>query len=190
MEIRLQKTMIVQAHSRCRWIRIPILLGLLFFSPSATQALDEQAEEDSLFETTTELPSWLQTPDGYVYSSASKPDPFRPFIRPAPPEEIFRPHALQRPLTPLELVEAAQLRVVGIVRHGQHQEDALAMVEMPDGKGYILRSGVAVGRHGGVVHRISAHEVVILEQGLDITGREQSREVILKLHPSQGVAHE
>lgn len=186
--------MIVQAHSRFRWIRIHILLGLLFLFPSATQALneqaDEQAKEESFLETTTELPSWLQTPDGYVYSPANKPDPFRPFIRQAPVEEIFRPHAPQRPLTPLELVEASQLKVVGIIRQGQHQEGALAMVEMPDGKGYILRAGVAVGRHGGVVHRIAAHEVVILEQGLDITGREQSREVVLKLHPSQGETHE
>lgn len=179
--------MIVQNAARYRMM-IAILLGMLFVLPPVAQALAEQADQESFLGTTTDLPSWLQTPDGYVYRSEDKPDPFRPFIRQAPPEEDFRPMALQRPLTPLERIEAAQLRVVGIIHQGRHREDALAMVEMPDGKGYVLRPGVAVGRYGGIVERITANEVVILEQGRDITGREQSREIILKLQPSQGEA--
>ncbi len=140
--------------------------------------------------TSLELPDWLRTPDGYVFQPQGKPDPFRPFVRPAPPvEETFRPQLPTRALTPLERIEATQLRIVGIVWSADRPEQALAMVEMPDGKGYILRPGVGVGRYGGKVRQITANEVIIEEQGQDIAGREQVREVILKLHPSEGNGH-
>lgn len=149
----------------------------------------EQVEEPLMMGTSLELPDWLRTPDGYVFRSDGKPDPFRPFIRPAPTEEAFLPQAQQRALTPLERVDATQLRVIGIVWSMDRPELAYAMVEMPDGKAYVLRPGVAVGRYGGSVQRITGTEVIIVEYGLDIVGREQTREVILKLYPSEGSSH-
>ncbi|SMP42936.1 Tfp pilus assembly protein PilP [Desulfonatronum zhilinae] len=150
---------------------------------------DDNGVEELFMGTTLELPDWLRTPDGYVFRPEGKPDPFRPFVRPAPPEESFRAQAPARALTPLERVEATQLRVIGIVWAVDRPDQALAMVEMPDGKGFVLRPGVGVGRYGGKVRRITANEVIIEEHGLDIAGREQVREVILKLHPSEGDDH-
>ncbi|GAB6059168.1 pilus assembly protein PilP [Desulfonatronum parangueonense] len=146
--------------------------------------------EAGLMGTALELPPWLRTPDGYWYRPDGKPDPFRPFVRPTPPEETFRPQIPQRALTPLERVEATQLRVVGILWDELFPERGLAMVEMPDGKGYVLRQGMSVGRYGGAVQQITEGEVVIVEQGRDIAGREQSREVILRLNPSRGDGHD
>ncbi len=145
--------------------------------------------EELFMGTSLELPDWLRTPDGYAFRPEGKPDPFRPFVRPAPPEEPFRAQVPTRALTPLERVEASQLRVIGIVWAVDRPDQALAMVEMPDGKGFVLRPGVGVGRYGGKVRRITANEVIIEEHGLDIAGREQVREVILKLHPSEGDGH-
>ncbi|HDQ40343.1 MAG TPA: hypothetical protein ENN39_04855 [Desulfonatronum sp.] len=182
--------MIVRIAAFCRWLTFTLLAWAVFFFSDPARVLSEQAGEESFLGTATELPVWLQTPDGYVYRPKDKPDPFRPFIRQVPEEETFRPLAPQRPLTPLERVEVSQLKVVGIMRQGRHHKSALAMVEMPDGKGYVLRPGVTVGRYGGVVDRITTNEVVVLEQGHDITGREQTREIVLKLQPSQGEARD
>lgn len=175
-------------------LRCVVLVLALFFqfaSPCTAWAAEgmDNGDEELFMGTSMELPDWLRTPDGYVFLPEGKPDPFRPFIRPAPPEEPFRPQAPTRALTPLERVEATQLRVVGIVWSVDRPDQALAMVEMPDGKGYVLRPGVGVGRYGGKVQRITASEVIIEEHGLDIAGREQVREVILKLHPTEGDAH-
>ncbi len=189
--------MIVQPSSICKPVAALCLLLLVVFG-TAGHAQDAEgdasAEEDvldveGLLGTSDELPAWLKTPDGYVYKPAGKPDPFRPFIRQAPPEEAFRPVTPQRSLTPLERIEVGQLRVVGIVSRAGSQS-VLAMVEMPDGKGYVLRPGVSVGRYGGVVRRITATEVIIQEQGRDITGKEQTRDIVLKIHPTQGDANE
>jgi Tfp pilus assembly protein PilP len=172
-----------------------LLLGLLLFSllvsPHDGWTIEDEdnGAEELFMGTSLELPDWLQTPDGYVFRPEGKPDPFRPFVRPAPPEESFRAQVPTRALTPLERVEATQLRVIGIVWAVDRPDQALAMVEMPDGKGFVLRPGVGVGRYGGKVLRITANEVIIEEHGLDIAGREQVREVILKLHPSEGDGH-
>ncbi len=168
-----------------------LLLFSQFLSPRTAWTVEEEdnGTEELFMGTSLELPDWLRTPDGYVFLPEGKPDPFRPFIRPAPPEEPFRPQAPTRALTPLERIEATQLRVVGIVWARDRPDQALAMVEMPDGKGFVLRPGVGVGRYGGKVRRITATEVIIEEHGLDIAGREQIREVILKLHPTEGESH-
>lgn len=173
-----------------RWILVLCCLGALLCANPA-QAAEDAAPEDLLQGTATELPSWLQAPDGYVYSSTNKPDPFRPFVRPVPSaaEGGFQPLVPSRPLTPLEQVEASQLRLVGILWTREHPKTVVAMVELPDGKGYLLRPGVAVGRNGGVVESITAREVIIEEQGLDYAGKPVTRKVILKLHPSQGDEH-
>ncbi|PTN37004.1 pilus assembly protein PilP [Desulfonatronum sp. SC1] len=197
-----------QAGARRRFPRN--LMGLLLFSaglfPSFFLALmlffqlvsprtgwsvegEDNGVKELFMGTSLELPDWLRTPDGYVFRPVGKPDPFRPFVRPAPPEEAFRAQVPARELTPLERVEATQLRVIGIVWAMDRPDQALAMVEMPDGKGFVLRPGVGVGRYGGKVRRITANEVIIEEYGLDIAGREQVREVILKLHPSEGDDH-
>lgn len=146
----------------------------------------QDGEDTVRHEASLMLPDWLQPPDGYMYQPEDKPDPFQPFVQPVEPEQTFQPRALERPLTPLERVEATQLRVVGIVSSPGQARGALAMVELPDGKGYILRPGVGVGRYGGTVQIITPREVIIEEQGLDVAGREQTREIVLKLHPSQG----
>lgn len=168
-----------------------LMLIFQLVSPRTGWTVEEEDNgvEELFMGTSLELPDWLRTPDGYVFRPEGKPDPFRPFVRPAPPEELFRTQVPTRALTPLERVEASQLRVIGIVWAADRPDQALAMVEMPDGKGFVLRPGVGVGRYGGKVRRITANEVIIEEHGLDIAGREQVREVILKLHPSEGDGH-
>lgn len=185
--------MIVQtSHMLGRAAALSLLLLILFCAAGRAQDAEGNAsagedvpEVESLLGTSDELPPWLRTPDGYVYRPADKPDPFRPFVRQAPSEEAFRPVTPQRPLTPLERVEVSQLRVVGIVSH-VGSRDSLAMVEMPDGKGYVLRPGVSVGRYGGVVRSITANEVIIQERGHDIIGKEKTRDIVLKMHSTQG----
>lgn len=166
-----------------------ILLFVTMLCSTPAVCMEQPDGDEILLGTASELPSWLQTPDGYVYRPAGKPDPFRPFVRPAPPASVdrgFEPDIPRRPLTPLEQVEVNQLRTVGILWRAEDPGAAIAMVEMPDGKAYVLRPGVMVGRNGGAVQRITDNKIIIEETGRDYTGKPVTRTIVLELHPSPG----
>jgi type IV pilus assembly protein PilP len=127
-------------------------------------------------------PGWIDPPS-YRYDAAGKDDPFVPFIQ---QQESTVQSTPDRPLTPLERVEVTQLRVVGILWHPENPDESLAMVELPDGKGFVLKKGVHVGRNNGQVVDITENRIVVKEEYTDIFGKSQVREVPLKLHVKSG----
>ncbi|NCC25565.1 MAG: hypothetical protein EOM25_10280 [Deltaproteobacteria bacterium] len=131
-------------------------------------------------------PDWIDPP-AYRYSATGKEDPFVPFLRQQ--EEVAVTRDPGRPLTPLEQVEVTQLRVVGIMWRPDDAAESVAMVELPDGKGFVLRQGLKVGRNGGEVTSISQEAVVVREEYVDIFGKPQVREVPLKLRAQTGGGH-
>ncbi|MCF8104917.1 MAG: pilus assembly protein PilP [Desulfohalobiaceae bacterium] len=135
-------------------------------------------------ETDQEKPGWIQPPE-FIYSPKGKPDPFHPAVQSQPDEdqENQRP---QRQLSPLERIEPSRLELVGILSHGKSFAQSRALVELPNGKGYILTLGMAVGRHQGRVTAITADTVVIQETKTDIFGEKENKDTVLKLHKKPG----
>lgn len=125
---------------------------------------------------TSELPAWI-FPAYSPYVSKDKIDPFVSFIKAqeAVPGIVKKE---RKPQTPLESVDINQLKLIGIL----HQSSvALAMVEMPDGKGYLIRPGTRVGLYDGVVTAIENERLVIEEEYVDVFGEAKKRTAYLRL---------
>jgi type IV pilus assembly protein PilP len=157
-------------------------LGACLFAWPSGKILAETNQQNQ-----QSLPEWIQ-PTSFKYSPEGKQDPFQPFIETQ--EEGGQGSDMeqqpQRILTPLQRVRPSQLKLVGILWEPQQPAQALAMVELPNGKGYVLRQGTKVGNQQGRVISISPGQVVIQEQTRSITGQEQSQNVVLKLKHSAG----
>ncbi|GAU09675.1 hypothetical protein DPF_2406 [Desulfoplanes formicivorans] len=137
-----------------------------------------------------EMPAWMQ-PSSYRYDPLVTTDPFVPFIRKEEPPALQAEEVpLSRPLTPLEKIDVTQLTAVGIVWYPAGNKQSMAMVQLPDGKGFVLRKGMRVGRHNGVVDTITPEAIIVREQGRDIFGKQITRDVLIKLHRKQGVQHD
>jgi type IV pilus assembly protein PilP len=112
----------------------------------------------------------------YVYDSTDKRDPFQPFIAMQTP---LRPADEEIPLTPLQKYDLSQLKLVAIlVGTGEDR----AMVEDSEGKGYIVKKGVYVGRNFGKVKAVLKDRVIIQERYKDYQGKVQEKEIVLRLH--------
>ena len=133
-------------------------------------------------ETQQNAPEWIKPPD-FMYSPTDKQDPFHPIIQ-ATPSEPSPEDQPKKKLTPLERIQPSQLKLVGILRqpNGQRQ----AMVELPNGKGYILQVGVSIGQRQGRVTAITASTVVIQETTTNVFGKQITEDTIVKLRQQGG----
>lgn len=148
-----------------------LMISIVSAQPCCSQ---DQPEESS-------LPQWME-PTGFVYTSSGVADPFVPFIAQRSENNRAQP---DRPLTPLEQVEITQLKLVGIIWDQPSEEGTSAMVELPDGKGFIIQTGTLVGPYQGQVVSILQDSVVIEEQLTDIYGQEETTLTTLKLRPGE-----
>ncbi len=170
-----------------RFFCLVCVVGVLFFACSipglAAPASGSGGDAADLEE---DVPSWI-TPSPYVYDSTGKPDPFLPFIRKVA-EERLPPASTEgdRPRTPLEQVEVRELRLEGIIWNADAPDSAMAMVELPDGKGFILRTGMVVGKRQGTVEKIGQDLVSVRERYVTLFGEEKERDVVLKLYSGDG----
>jgi type IV pilus assembly protein PilP len=98
----------------------------------------------------------------YVYDPAGRRDPFESLL------DLRKPVlTVQEPLTPLQNYEIGQLRLIGmIIGKGEPR----AMVIAPDGKSYILKKGVKVGKNDGTVTDITQDSVLVEERYIDFSG--------------------
>lgn len=111
-------------------------------------------------------------PEGFIYNPDGLRDPFyptrkgreeivtnQPEIRP-PNEVDFNP---QDPLQAFTLVEYRLVAVMWEVREPR------AMVQTPDGKVFVIRRKIRLGREGAVVAAIRESEIVVVEPNPDGT---------------------
>ncbi|WP_456324324.1 pilus assembly protein PilP [Desulfonauticus submarinus] len=155
-------------------------LGFTKTTPKEERQLEEEGKK--FVKTLSSLPKWLK-PSDYRYTTKGKPDPFVPFINKVVSTSKKRKRA---GLTPLEKIDVTQLRVVGILWDPEQPDRARAMVELPDGKGFILKPGIIVGRNDGKVVKITPDNVIVDEEVVDIFGELKKKQVVLKLHPKKG----
>ena len=167
-------------------IALALGLGLEFKAPAlAASSSDSNASE---LNASAEIPSWINA-EPFKYTATNKPNPFEPFIRRAPGTQE-RNTSQSRTLTPLERVSPSQLNLEGILNQGGITGENSALVELPDGKGYILRKGMRIGTEGAHVLRIEDNKVIIQQKYIDRMGEEKSRETVLKLPQDSGEKNE
>ncbi len=125
-------------------------------------------------------PSAAEEAPAFVYDPEGLRDPFQPFIRIEPEKKEKKPPDVFVPKTPLQRFAVEELRVAGIV--WGPGKPARALVEAPDGKGYVVRVGTLVGDRGGKIVAIHPDRVVVEERVVDLLGEVQARSVDLRLH--------
>ncbi|MBS3778940.1 MAG: pilus assembly protein PilP [Desulfovermiculus sp.] len=137
--------------------------------------------------TNAKEPDWM-TPPAFTYSAQDRVDPFASFLRSQADTEKEGQNS-GRALSPLQQVAPSQLHLVGIL-DAQDNNSRLALVELPNGKGYILRPGTLIGRNEGIVTVITKDQVTIEEKQTTPWGEEVLHSVVLELPDSSGDGHE
>lgn len=115
----------------------------------------------------------------FVYDPAGKRDPFVSLVA------VRKPIAEKKePLTPLQEYDLSQFRLIAAIIGKNNPQ---AMVEAPDGKPYILKKGVLIGKNNGVVVGIDSNKVVVEEKYYDFSGAVRKSVNTIEFPPKQGV---
>ena len=154
-----------------------ILTLMVFLILCATASAAEVPAEDS----GQEFPAWI-TSHFPPYDAKGKVDPFVSFIKVREYElmEAAKKAKLdKKAATPLETVDVRSLKLIGIIN--KVDGPSLAMVELPDGKGYLIRPGMTIGLYDGVVTTIGNEMLVVEEDVIDVFGEAKKRIINLRL---------
>jgi len=116
------------------------------------------------------MPASLQV-DTYSYNPAGRRDPFQSLI-------VAGGKRSMEFLPPLQRREVAELKLVAVVWGSL---GTYGLLEMPDGKGYAVRTGTPVGPNHGVVKRITTKDLTVVERYVDFFGATRTREIVLEL---------
>ena len=121
------------------------------------------------------------------YNPIGKVDPFAPLYKEEaekkPENVVVRPKEPERPRTPLEKLDLAQLKLTAIVTTENQRR---ALVEEASGKGYVVEIGTKIGLERGSVVEIAQDRIIIEHQGEDDFGKATSRKRELKLQKPPG----
>jgi len=118
----------------------------------------------------------------YSYNSMGKRDPFKPFISKA---TVGKGKTRGERLVPLQRYNFNQLKLIGIIWRDD-KNIAAAMVEDPEGRGYVLKKGTLLGENNGRVINILKDRVIIEEVYRNNSGKIKTRTASLKLHNAEG----
>jgi len=166
-------TVAICAGNMCNHL---VLVGLLICISAFGLKLQAHAQS-----TDKGKPDWI-TPPAFTYSAQDRVDPFASFLQ-SPENALPEDQASDRSLSPLQEVAPSQLKLVGILQPHK-KKSRHALVELPNGKGYILRPGTPIGRNQGIVTIISSEKVTIEETKNTPWGEEILHSVVLELHAS------
>ncbi len=102
-------------------------------------------------------------------------NPFKPFIT----KVIEDVEEESRPKSPLEKYNINELKLIAIIWGIRRPT---AMIEDPDGTGYVVKKGTSVGDKKGRIVKILKDKVIVKEKYRDLLGNSQVEEVALELH--------
>lgn len=125
-------------------------------------------------------------PDGTppIYDPTGKIDPFEPLFQSQSGVAKKAKKKIKRvPRTPLERIDLAQLKLVGIILASSGNR---ALVEESSGKGYVIKKGTYIGTNGGKIVKIQKETVYVEEKFEDVFGKIQTRKRELKLPKPPG----
>ncbi len=98
----------------------------------------------------------------FSYSPVGQRDPFDSLLR-----KEAEARQEKAPKTPLEKFDLGQFRVQAIlIGKGVPR----AMASAPDGKNYILKPGLKIGKNNGVITDINKSAIVVEESTIDLAG--------------------
>lgn len=121
------------------------------------------------------------------YNPVGRVDPFTPLYKEETEKKaenvVVKPKTPERPRTPLEKLDLAQLKLTAIVTT---QGSKRALVEEASGKGYVVMVGTRIGLERGAVVEIEQDRIVIEHQGEDDFGKVSSKKRELKLQKPPG----
>jgi len=117
-----------------------------------------------------------QAQTAYTYNPLGRRDPFAPIIM----KEEKKAKAGDRP--PLERYGLFEFKLTGIIWQGFGYN---ALVEGPDGKGYVVRVGTIMGPNRGVVKKITQDKMVVEEKFKNFSGGTERKEIVIELRKKQ-----
>lgn len=186
LKAKSSKLKVKKQHPITRCFFLPLvlivtwLLCLLVFIPGSVVAADNQDADSG------QKPDWI-SPPAYQYTREGKQNPFRSFMRTRDEQEQNKDKKKPRAqLGPLQKIAVTQLKLVGILWDPEKQNKVLAMVELPNGKGFVLKKGTKVGRQDGEVVDITEDSIIIEEEVISVLGEKETRTQVLELHASSG----
>jgi type IV pilus assembly protein PilP len=123
-------------------------------------------------------------PSTNQFDFSGKKDPFKPDIAiktaTAPlPDDIKK--ALKGGL-PIHSFDVSQFKLIGVITSAKENQ---AMVVDPNGKGYVLKIGMTIGKNDGRVTAVSINGVDVVEQFKDDSGRVRKENIRITLPRKQ-----
>jgi type IV pilus assembly protein PilP len=123
-------------------------------------------------------------PSTNQFDFSGKKDPFKPDIAvkiaTSPlPGDLKK--ALQGGL-PIHSFDVSQFKLIGVVTGAKENQ---AMVIDPNGKGYVLKTGMTIGKNDGRVTAVGINGVDIIEQFRDDSGRVRKENIRITLPRKQ-----
>lgn len=125
----------------------------------------------------------LSSPPVNQFDFSTKKDPFKPYvvIKPAATSAENMKNNLKSSL-PIHSFDISQFKLIGVVTGSKENK---AMVTDPNGKGYVLKVGMSIGKNEGRITAITNGGVEILEQFRDDNGRVRKENIKITLPRKQ-----
>lgn len=156
---------------------LPALLFGLFCIPPLALALPAPTTPQDQDPEVLELPK-QSLEELFDYQIENRPDPFVPFISAkAIPTNINEIVPVAEQLSGMQLFEPGQLNLVAIVLATNND---FAMAEDTTGKGYILQTGMKIGRRG-VITTIQSNKLIIEETAFTRAGKKLTSKIVMLL---------
>lgn len=118
------------------------------------------------------------------FDFSGKKDPFKPAID-TKVATAQLPAGLKKALQgglPIHSFDVSQFKLIGVVTGAKENQ---AMVVDPNGKGYVLKKGMTIGKNEGRVTTIGINGVEVVEQFKDDTGRVRKETIKITLPRKQ-----
>jgi len=112
----------------------------------------------------------------FSYNPLGRRDPFAPIIM----KEEKQAKLGDRP--PLERHNLYEFKLAGVIWQGFGYN---ALVEGPDGKGYLIRVGTVIGPNKGVVKKITQSTMIVEEKFKNFSGGTERKEIVIELRKKQ-----
>lgn len=115
---------------------------------------------------------------------STKKDPFKAFI-------VIKKGALQTNKSlrssskfalPIHNYDINQFKLIGVITGGK---DNQAMVTDPNGKAYVLKIGMTIGKNDGIINLITTNGVDVIEQYRDESGKLRKQHILIGMQRKQ-----
>lgn len=126
----------------------------------------------------------LPPPSVNQFDFSNKKDPFKPFviIKTTQKDSPESKRKALRDALPIHSFDVSQFKLIGIVTGGKENK---AMVTDPNGKGYVLKVGMTMGKNDGRITAITNNGVDVVEQFRDDNGKVRKENIRITLPRKQ-----